>query len=76
MAVRIQEAALLRPDDIYRYTRDRWGEARAESCITGMFEGFDQIEPHGILSKPDPAAFGLEGYFFCYEKHFVYWRRL
>lgn len=76
MAVRIQEAASLRPDDIYRYTRDRGGEARAVSYITGMFEAFDQIEPHGILSKPVPAAFGVEGYFFRYEKHFVYWGRL
>ncbi|MDO5529816.1 MAG: type II toxin-antitoxin system RelE/ParE family toxin [Paracoccus sp. (in: a-proteobacteria)] len=76
MAVRIQEAASLRLDDIYRYTRDRWGEAQADRYITGMFEAFDRIDTHGILSKPIPAAFGLEGYFFRYEKHFVYWRRL
>lgn len=76
MAVRIQEAASLRLDDIYRYTRDRWGEAQADRYITGMFEAFDRIDTHGILSKPIPAAFGVEGYFFRYEKHFVYWRRL
>ena len=76
MAVRIQEAASLRLDDIYRYTRDRWGEEQADRYITGMFEAFDRIDAHGILSKPIPAAFGLEGYFFRYEKHFVYWRRL
>lgn len=76
MAVRIQEAASLRLDDIYRYTRDRWGEAQTDRYITGMFEAFDRIDTHGILSKPIPAAFGLEGYFFRYEKHFVYWRRL
>jgi len=76
MAIRIQEATSLRLDDIYRYTRDRWGEAQADRYITGMFEAFDRIDTHGILSKPIPAAFGLEGYFFRYEKHFVYWRRL
>lgn len=76
MAVRIQEAASLRLDEIYRYTRDRWGEAQADRSITGLFEAFDRIDTHGILSKPIPAAFGLEGYFFRYEKHFVYWRRL
>jgi len=76
MAVRIQEAASLRLDDIYRYTRDRWGETQADRYITGMFEAFDRIDTHGILSKPIPAAFGVEGYFFRYEKHFVYWRRL
>ncbi len=76
MAVRTQEAASLRLDDIYRYTRDRWGEAQADCYITGMFEAFDRIDTHGVLSKPIPAAFGVEGYFFRYEKHFVYWRRL
>jgi len=76
MAVRIQEAASLRLDDIFCYTRDRWGEAQAARYITGMFEAFDRIDTHGILSKPIPAAFGLEGCFFRYEKHFVYWRRL
>lgn len=76
MAVRIQEAASLRLDDIYRYTRNRWGEAQADHYITGMFEAFDRIETHGVVSRPIPAEFGVEGYFFRYERHFVYWRRL
>ena len=61
-ALRIQEAASWRLDEIYRYTRERWGEAR--------------IESHGVASKPVPAEFGIEGFFFRYERHFVYWRRL
>lgn len=76
MAIRVQEAASLRLDDIYRYTRDRWGEAQAERYITGMFEAFERIEAHGIVSTPVPAEFGVEGFFFRYEHHYVYWRRL
>lgn len=76
MAVRIQEAASLRLDDIYRYSRDRWGEAQADRSITGMFEGFERIEAHGVVSKPIPAEFGIDGFFFRYEHHFIYWRRL
>ncbi len=76
MAIRIQEAASLRLDDIYRYTRDRWGEAQADRYITGMFEAFDRIEAHGVASKPIPAEFGVEGFLFRYEHHFGYWRRL
>jgi len=76
MTVRIQEAASLRLDDIYRYTRDRWGEAQADRYITGMFEAFEKIEKHGPSSKPVPAEFGLDRYYFRYEKHFVYWRWL
>ena len=75
MTVRIQEAASHRLDDIYRYTRDRWGEAQADRYITGMFEAFETIEKHGS-SKPVPAEFGVGGYYFRYEKHFVYWRWL
>ena len=30
MAIRVQEAASVRLDEIYRYTRDQWGEAQGE----------------------------------------------
>ena len=76
MAIRVQEAASRRLDEIYRYTRDHWGEAQAERYITGLFAAFEQIETRGVLSKPVPAEFEVEGYFFRYERHFVYWRTL
>lgn len=76
MAIRVREAASLRLDDIYRYTRDRWGGAQADRHITGMFEAFERIETHGVASRPIPAEFGVEGFSFRYERHFVYWRRL
>lgn len=74
--VRIQEAASWRLDEIYRYTRDRWGTEQADQYITGMFEAFNGIETHRTSSRPIPAEFGIEGYFFRHERHFVYWRRL
>jgi toxin ParE1/3/4 len=74
--IRIQEAASYRLDEIFRYTRDRWGAEQAERYIVGLFEAFDQIGTHGALSRPIPAEVGVEGYFFRYERHFVYWRRL
>lgn len=75
-AVRIQEAASHRLDAIYRHTRDRWGTEQAERYITGLFEAFGRIETHGVASRPIPAEFGVEGYVFRHERHFVYWRRL
>ena len=36
--IRVQEAASFRLDEIYRYTRDRWGEQHADRYITGLFE--------------------------------------
>ncbi len=76
MAIRVQEAASVRLDEIYLFTRDQWGEAQAETYITGLFGALEQIETRGVFSKPVPAEFGVEGYFFRYERHFVYWRRL
>lgn len=76
MTIRVQEAASHRLDEIYRYTRDRWGGEQANSYMTGLFEAFDNIDTHGVVSKPVPAEFGVEGYFFRYERYFVYWRRL
>ena len=76
MAVRIQTAASHRLDEIYRYTCDRWSQDQADRYITGLFEAFGKIETRGVLSKPVPAEFGVDGYFFRYERHFVYWRRL
>jgi plasmid stabilization system protein ParE len=76
MAIRVQEAASVRLDEICRYTRDHWGEAQAEAYITDLFAAFEQIETRGVRSRPVPAEFGVEGYFFRYERHVVYWRRL
>ncbi|SEG45774.1 type II toxin-antitoxin system RelE/ParE family toxin [Bosea lathyri] len=75
-AVRVQQAASHRLDEIYRYTRDRWGPEQAEHYISGLFASFGKIESHAVLSRPVPAEFGVEGYLFRYEQHFVYWRRL
>jgi plasmid stabilization system protein ParE len=66
MAIRVQEAASHRLDEIYRYTSDRWGEDQAERYITGLFEAFQRIETHKILSRPVPRGFGVDGYVFRY----------
>ena len=75
-AVRVQEGASVRIDEIYRYSRERWGVARAEAYVVGLFEAFDRIAAGGVSSRPIPAEFGVDGYVFRYEKHFVYWKKL
>lgn len=75
-AIRIQEAAAYRLDAIYRVTRRRWGAEQAARYINGLFETFDRIESHGVLSQPVPAAFGVDGYVVRYERHAIHWRRL
>ena len=75
-AVTVQAAASHRLDEIYRYTRDQWGPEQAERYIIGMFEAFEKIAAHGVASRPIPAEFGVDGYVFRYERHFIYWRTL
>jgi len=74
--IRIQQGASHRIDDIYRYSRDRWGVEQAERYIAGLFAAFERIGTHGVASKPIPAEFGVNGFVFRYERHFVYWRHL
>ncbi len=74
--VRVQDAAAHRLDEIFRYTRDKWGAEQAERYITGLFEAFERIADHEVASRPVPAEFGVEGFFFRYERHVVYWRKL
>ncbi len=74
--VRVQEAASHRIDEIYRATRDQWGIEQAERYVTGLFEAFEKIAAHGIGSRPIPAEFGMAGFVFRFERHFVYWRKL
>lgn len=74
--VRIQEAASYRLDEIYRYTYRVWGAKQADRYIEGLFEAFAKISTHEVVSRPVPAEFEVDGFFFRYQKHFVYWRWL
>ena len=74
--VRVQEAAALRIDEIYRYSRERWGEAQADAYVTGLFEAFEGIATGAVASRPVPAELGVDGYVFRYRRHFVYWKTL
>ena len=74
--VLVLDAASYRIDEIYRYTLKQWGAEQADTYIIGLFDVFARIATHEVLSRPVPAEFGVDGFFFRYEKHFVYWRHL
>lgn len=76
MTVRIQEAASLRLDEIYRFTRDRCGADQADRYISDLFAAFERIEGNSVASRPVPAEFAINGFYFRHAHHFVYWRRL
>lgn len=72
----LQEAAVFRLDEIYRYTRDKWGDIQAEAYINGLFTAFQLIVDDKLRSRQIPADFGVHGYFCHYEHHYIYWKRL
>lgn len=59
-ALRIQQAAACRLDEIYRHTQARWGTEQADRYISGLFEAFTKIGSQAIQSRPIPAEFGVE----------------
>lgn len=75
-AYRVQDGASHRIDEIYIYTRDRWGDAKAQAYIRGLFAHFEAIAERRIAWRSISAEFGVNGYFSRYEKHFIYWKVL
>jgi len=74
--IRIQTAAALRLDEIYRYTCRQWGQAQAGRYLNDLFKAFERIDAGTTASRPIPAEFGVDGFCFRHAKHVVYWRRL
>lgn len=73
---RVQDRAGHRLDEIYSYTRERWGDEQAEQYIRGLFSCFERIASREIPWRSVPAEFGVNGYYCRFEHHYVYWRRL
>jgi toxin ParE1/3/4 len=74
--INVQNSASLKIDEIYRYTVKTWGEKQSKAYISGLFESFDNIGNSLVISYPIPADFGINGFYFRYEKHYIYWRYL
>ncbi len=74
--VRVQDAAALRIQEIYQYSRERWGETQADAYIMELFEAFDGIATGALISRPVPAELGVDGYVLRYRRHFIYWKTL
>lgn len=72
----LQRAATFRLDQIYHYSVNKWGREKADSYIEGLFDAFAKIAEKAALSRPIPAEFGIIGFYFKYQKHFIYWKYL
>lgn len=73
---RLSRAAERRLDEIFRYTRNKWGEAQAIRYLANMFDQFEAVATGSISGRPIPPAFGVSGRFTRCGKHFIYWKTL
>jgi toxin ParE1/3/4 len=73
---RVQRVAGDRLDDIFVYTRGKWGEVQAERYIEGMFARFEAIAAREFPWRPISAEFEVNGFVCKYERHFIYWKLL
>jgi toxin ParE1/3/4 len=75
-AFRVLDGAGHRLDEIYTYTRDKWGQAQADRYIRGLFDKFKSIAAREVPWGTIPAEFGVDGFVCRHEKHFIYWKVL
>jgi toxin ParE1/3/4 len=73
---RLLRAAGHRLDEIYGYTRARWGEEQAARYINGLFARFAAIAAREFPWRPVPAEFGVSGFVCRHEQHLIYWKLL
>lgn len=74
--VRYSEIATHRLDEIYLYSVKKQGKQQAEEYINGLFSKANGILNNQTFSHPIPAEFGVAGFYFRYQHHFVYWHTL
>ncbi len=76
MTFKVLKSAGFRIDDIYVWTAQNFGIEQANSYIRELFDSFEKIERGESFSKPIPADFGIQGYYYRFKRHFVYWKYL
>ena len=73
---RLEPLANQRLDEIYQYTRARWGARQAEAYISGLFDAFGEIAARQTPWRAIPAEYGVVGYFALCGRHLIFWREM
>ena len=73
---RVSAIAGQRLDEIFVYTRDKWGDEQAERYIQDLFTCFSRIAQRELVWRAIPADFYVDGFYWHHERHFIYWRTL
>jgi toxin ParE1/3/4 len=70
----LEPEASIALDDIYRYTRKRWGKDQADRYIRGLFNRLSDITERRVPWRRVSARLAIDAYFCRYERHFLYWK--
>jgi toxin ParE1/3/4 len=62
--------------EIHGYSRELWGERRADAYIERLSRCFGDIASGRVRSRPVAAEFGVDGRYVRCGAHYIYWRPL
>ena len=62
-------------DEIFRYSRQTWGDEQARRYVSGLYDCFAAIANRHVPWRTIDADLG-NGYVCRYERHRVYWRAI
>jgi toxin ParE1/3/4 len=61
--------------EIHDYTHDQWGPKQADRYIDSLIDLFDRIVLKLVLWRPIPPDFGVQGFVWRHEQHYVCWQQ-
>ena len=73
LGYRLTEAADADIDEIYAWTLETWGEAKADEYFHGLYDAFDRIIDNPYLGTDRPE-FGENIQFIRFKSHRIFYR--
>lgn len=71
----VSSNAAKRLEDIYAYTVETHGQAKADTYLDGIFALFEEIADGRIPWRPIAPQYEVKGYFARYKRHLVFWKQ-
>ena len=76
MKVLFYPSADRRQDEIWEYTRRKWGAEQADAYIIGLHEALHEVASEKVLWRTLSHPELMDVYYVRYEHHFVFFREL
>lgn len=63
-------------DDVWNYSLENWGEAKAEEYINGLFDTIQKAADKEIFWRAIKDQTKLDAYFVKYQRHYIFFKKL